>query len=69
MPPEPGQHGLNGLCAGELIDDPAVAQQHGHRYAAHHEAGCQGGVLLGINLDDGRCSGQFFSNGPHRRCE
>jgi len=38
MLPEPGQYLLRAPGPGQLIDDPAVAEEHGDRDAAHIEA-------------------------------
>jgi hypothetical protein len=69
MPPEPGQDVLYAPGSGQLIYDPGVTEKQDDRYAAHSEARRQGGVFLGVDLDDGRFTGQFFRYGSHRRCE
>ena len=66
---KPGQQDLDRVGPGQLIDDPAAAQQHDDRYTSHTEARRQGRVFLGVDLDDGRFAGQFICYGPHRRCE
>ena len=69
MLPEPGQDLFCAPGAGQLLDDPGVAQKHDDRYAAHTETCCQGRVFLGVDLNDGRVTGQFFRYGSHHRCE
>jgi len=66
---EPGHEVIDRSGSGELVNDPAAAQQHDDRNAAHPEAGVQGRVLLGVDLDDRCFPRQSFGYGSHRRCE
>lgn len=69
MLPEPGENSLNALRPGEPGDDLATAEQHKVRYAPYAEPSRKGRVLLGIDLDDGCLSRQFFRYCSHRRRE
>jgi hypothetical protein len=67
--PEPGENCLNALRPGEAGDDPAASEQHQVRYAPHPEPRPKGLVLLGVDLDDDRFSGQFLRYCSHHRRE
>ena len=69
MLPEPGENSLNALSPGEPGDDLAAAKQYEIRNAPNAESRRKGRVLLGIDLDDGNLSRQFFRNCSHRRRE
>ncbi len=69
VPVEPGNNRFRRLCAGQLLDDFSISQQHDDRDAAYAETGCQCRILLGIYLHHCRFAGKSFSNCSHRRCE
>lgn len=67
--PEPGQHRIQRLCSGHLVNDPTITQQQKQRYAAHAKARRQELIILGVYLDHGCLAGQCIGYCSHHRCE
>ena len=69
MLPEPGENSLNALCPGKPGDDCAALEQSEVRNALNAESCRKGRVFLGVDLNDGCLSRQFFRYCSHRRRE